>query len=138
MIESVFVDTSAWIAFLDASDKHHPKIANFIKSSVGKRCLVTSDYVVYETLTYLNCSLKAYKLAKDFYAKVQSASGVEIVLVTKQMCDKALAEFFFKFTDKQLSVVDATSFLIMKKLNLKVALTLDRHYEQVGFAFASS
>jgi predicted nucleic acid-binding protein len=35
--------------------------------------------------------------------------------------------------DKQWSLVDATSFLIMSSLEITSALTNDRHFEQAGF-----
>ena len=132
-MKKVFVDTSGWIAFLDAGDANHQKVSNFVRSAVGKIRLITTNFVVYETLTYLNCSLKNLELAKEFYNQIRIAPGLEIVSIPTQAAEKSLEEFFFKFLDKHLSVVDATSFFLMKQLDLKQALSLDNHYSQVGF-----
>ena len=35
--------------------------------------------------------------------------------------------------DKAWSLVDASSFVIMKQLGIQTALTTDRHFEQAGF-----
>ncbi len=35
--------------------------------------------------------------------------------------------------DKAWSLVDCTSFVIMQQLNIQIALTTDRHFEQAGF-----
>jgi predicted nucleic acid-binding protein len=132
-LKKVFVDTSGWIAFIDAGDADHLKVREFLQSAIGKFRLVTTDFVVYETLTYLNCSLKNSRLAKDFYVKAKNTMGLEVIAISRQIAEKSLEEFFFKFGDKFLSVVDATSFLTMKQLELSLALSLDEHYIQAGF-----
>lgn len=129
----VFVDTSAWIAFLDAGDSAHDQVARFLKAAVGKCRLFTTDYVVFETLTYLNCSLKNHRLAADFYEGCKDTSGLEIVRVPPEGAEAALAEFFFKFDDQSISVVDAVSFYIMKQLGLEHALAIDNHFNMAGF-----
>ena len=129
----VFVDTSAWIAFLDAGDTAHSGVSRFFKTAVGKTRLLTTDYVVFETLTYLNCSLKNHRLAATFYATCKNASGLEIVPVSSESADAALTEFFFKFTDQSISVVDAVSFYIMKQFGLELALAIDDHFRAAGF-----
>jgi len=131
--DRVFVDTGAWIAFLDAGDEHHKPVAEFFRKSAGELSLVTTDAVVFETLTYLNCSLKSHRLAVDFYRSVKAASGMDVISPGSDLFEQALEEYFFKFDDKRFSVVDAVSFLVMNRLGLHRALTLDRHFQEVGF-----
>lgn len=132
-IERIFVDTSAWIAYLDAGDGAHKAVEKYLRSAVGAARLITSDFVIFETLTYLNCSLKNHKLAGDFYESVQQASGLDIAVADSGMVDAALKEFFFQLEDQPISVVDAVSFYIMKKLGLELALALDKHFIVAGF-----
>lgn len=40
---------------------------------------------------------------------------------------------FFAATNKEFSFVDATSFAVMRRLNIDVAFTLDLHFVQFGF-----
>ncbi len=131
--DKVFIDTSAWIAFLDASDRAHKGVARFFRDAVGKTALLTTDYVVHETLAYLNCSLKNHGLAAAFYAGCQNTAGLEIVAVPAETTEAALNEFFFKFTDQSISVVDAVSFYIMKRLGIDRALAVDNHFIMAGF-----
>lgn len=129
----VFVDTSAWIAFLDAGDTAHRGVSRFFKAAVGRTRLLTTDYVVFETLTYLNCSLKNQQMAVAFFESCKNASGLEIVPVSSESAEAALTEFFFKFTDQSISVVDAVSFYIMKQFGLEQALAIDNHFKTAGF-----
>jgi len=39
----------------------------------------------------------------------------------------------FRHRDKDYSFTDCTSFVVMKELRLKDALTTDRHFRQAGF-----
>jgi predicted nucleic acid-binding protein len=49
-----------------------------------------------------------------------------------QRCERARS-WFFRWSDKSFSFTDCTSFVVMKELRIRRALTLDRHFEQAGF-----
>ncbi len=40
---------------------------------------------------------------------------------------------FFRHRDKDYSFTDCSSFVVMRELRLKEALTTDRHFRQAGF-----
>jgi len=40
---------------------------------------------------------------------------------------------FFRHRDEDYSFTDCTSFVVMRDLRLKEALTTDRHFRQMGF-----
>ena len=40
---------------------------------------------------------------------------------------------FFDYRDKDFSFTDCTSFAVMRELRLTHALTVDRHFRQMGF-----
>ena len=42
-------------------------------------------------------------------------------------------DIFFRYRDKSYSFTDCTSFVVMRELKLKDALTTDRHFRQMGF-----
>lgn len=55
----VFIDTAAWVAFIDKNDQFHHEAAHHFKSIFLKKDLLyTSNLVIYETLTLL-----AYKVS---------------------------------------------------------------------------
>ncbi len=58
--------------------------------------------------------------------------AIEIVRVTEG--DEAAArEILLRHDDKAYSYTDATSFAVMTRLGVRLALAFDRHFEQYGF-----
>jgi uncharacterized protein len=47
--------------------------------------------------------------------------------------DAASREYLSSRPDKDYSLVDCSSFVIMERMGLTEALTNDRHFEQAGF-----
>jgi predicted nucleic acid-binding protein len=52
--------------------------------------------------------------------------------VTATRADKA-RDFFFRYRDKEFSFTDCASFVVMRELKLREALTTDHHFAQAGF-----
>jgi predicted nucleic acid-binding protein len=48
------------------------------------------------------------------------------------MLDEAL-DLYHRYQDKDWTLTDSTSFLIMRERGITEALTADRHFEQPGF-----
>ena len=46
--------------------------------------------------------------------------------------DKARG-LFFRYRDKEFSFTDCTSFVVMRELKLREALTTDHHFAQISF-----
>lgn len=66
--------------------------------------------------------------------------GIESTALTRlrwEWIDPERAEraraWFFRWTDKDFSFTDCTSFAVMRELRLKSALTTDGHFRQAGF-----
>ena len=77
----VFVDTSAWAAYYDPSDRWHAAARDAIRRSVHARVtFVTTDYVLDETLTLLLMHA-GRPAAIQFGESVQQSRNVERVHV---------------------------------------------------------
>ncbi|WP_286186696.1 hypothetical protein [Geitlerinema sp. P-1104] len=57
---------------------------------------------------------------------------MQLVRVNQQI-ENAAWELLKKRLDKNWSLVDATSFIIMQQLEITNALTSDHHFDQAGF-----
>jgi predicted nucleic acid-binding protein len=57
---------------------------------------------------------------------------VTIVPPTKQLFDQGI-DLYDSRPDKEWSLTDCISFVVMQQLQLSEALTGDRHFEQAGF-----
>ena len=93
--------------------------------------LVTTDYVVDETLTLLRARM-GLEAAARWWAQVDTSSRVQWEWMNPDRTAKARA-WFFDWPDKQFSFTDCTSFVVMRELRIRRALTTDRHFLQAGF-----
>ena len=127
-----FVDSVGWIAILNADDELHGKADSEYKKLMksGVR-FVTSTAVLNEVANAL--SKPKYRGAVvEFYKKLQKSQRVEIVLVDENLWSCGW-ELYEKRSDKEWSLTDCISIVIMQERGLKEALTNDRHFEQAGF-----
>ncbi len=126
------MDTAGWIACADATDpSHHPTAAARNRWLEGGGLLVTTDYVVDETLTFLRRRL-GLDAAEAWWREVDGSPRVRWEFINLARADKA-RELFFRYRDKEFSFTDCTSFVVMRELKLREALTTDRHFAQAGF-----
>ena len=131
MKERVFVDSSFWIALLDSKDSHFESAKEIFAKLCGKYEAVSSEFVVFETITYLNCSLKQHDLAVRFLESIHS-SGMVIMPIDSNVRDNAMA-IFKQYTDKPFSFTDCTSFELMRREDIQLCAGFDKHFQQMGF-----
>jgi uncharacterized protein len=132
---TLFVDTSGFKAFYDEEDEHHAKARALMETVVSKqtsvRGLVTSDYILDETLTLIRFA-HSHSKAVEFANAVTSSKATRLVHVDQENFAKAL-ELFSNTSDKPWSFTDCVSFTLMRSLNLTAAFTFDPHFRQAGF-----
>ena len=128
----LFVDTAGWVAAADAADPHGNAMRqardHWLKQEGG---LLTTDYVCCETLTVLRFRL-GLNVAEAWWKQIETSVRLRIEHIDSIRADKARA-IFFRYADKELSFTDCTSFVVMRELRAVKALTLDRHFQQMGF-----
>ena len=116
---SLFVDTSVWYAAADRSDASNSRAKALL--SHGKP-LVTSDHVLVETWTLIRHRMGRHS-AERFWEGLRS--GVATV-ETVGPADLELAwEIGRSYRDQDFSIVDRTSFAVMRRLGIERAASLD-------------
>lgn len=133
--ERVFVDTGAWIALAIVRDSMHER-ARAIWTSLGEAGArpVVSVPVVLETFTYLQRKV-AHELAERWWRSLEHVTFLERVECSS--ADLAAAMKYFARKDlHKLSLVDATSFVLMRKHKLRVAFSFDTHFAAAGYRLA--
>lgn len=128
-MESIFIDTSAWYAFLNENDSDHEAVRKVFEETTAD--LVTSNFVIVEILNLL-VARRQKRFALEFGKKVWHQSDPLIHTVSPNDEDEAW-KMFQKYRDKDYSFTDCTSFVVMKRLKIQTALTLDSDFSQVGF-----
>lgn len=131
-MKALFVDTAGWMACADAADPAHgPARAARDGALEAGRLLVTTDYVIDETLTLLRMRL-GIGATEAWWAQVEGSPRVRHETIDALRAEKARGAMF-RHRDKDHSFTDCTSFVVMRELRLKEALTTDRHFRQMGF-----
>jgi len=131
MKEAVIVDTGYWIALFDSRDTNHAVAKSNSKTLLQNYRLYLTDFIIFETITYLNCSIERHDLALRFLEKVKEPM-LTIVPVDEDVKKEAL-ELFKKYSDKSLSVTDCASFVIMKEKGVQQYAGFDDHFKQMGY-----
>jgi hypothetical protein len=131
-MNAVFVDTGGWMACADRADPAHGACTTARDAALeAGRLLVTTDFVVDETLTLIRFRL-GLAAANAWWQQVDGSARLRWERVEAARFERARG-LFFQFRDKDLSFTDCTSVAVMRELKLKIVLTTDRHFQQVGF-----
>lgn len=129
---TLFVDTSAWVALFDRTDKYHAVASEAFSSLRSSQLLlVTSDYVIDETLTLLRYRCN-HAVAVAFGKWVQTSEIVEIAPINPDLWQAAW-RLFEQYDDKAWAFTDCTSFALMRQAELTDAFAFDHHFKQAGF-----
>src|SRR3990172_5761691 len=127
--EQILVDTAYVLALVNERDQYHDRAQELADLFEGHDLLIT-DAVLLEIGNALARGFKeqAIEIITYFF----ESEEVEIFRHSSQIFDKAFA-LYKKYADKEWSLVDCISFIVMRERGIKQALTFDRHFEQAGF-----
>ncbi|HTB85576.1 MAG TPA: PIN domain-containing protein [Candidatus Sulfotelmatobacter sp.] len=126
----VFADAFYFVARLNRRDQHHARVLKFSREFRAR--LLTSDWVLMEVADALAESESRARV-RDFILHLRESAACEIVPATRELFDRAL-ELYRQHADKEWTLTDCVSFVIMRERKVREALTGDRHFEQAGFA----
>lgn len=133
----VFVDTSAWFALYSKGDEAHSRASRFWKELRRKSArLLTTEHVFSESITLMRAR-KGYLAACRLGNFILNSRIVEIADVPAQTRGRAW-EVFIKYSDKDFSFTDCTSFVVMRELGITDAFAFDDHFAQMGFTLRPS
>jgi uncharacterized protein len=131
--DAVFVDTSGWIAVLNADDALYERAcARLSDLGAEGRPLVTTDWVLAETGNGLARPAARSRLAGATERFLNSAN-CRLVWVDQALFGRAL-RLYSQVTDKWWGLVDCASFVVMRDEKIVDTFTSDRHFAQAGFS----
>lgn len=127
---SLFVDTSAILAIIDADQPRHRDVVEAFDLAIDTSdSLFTSNYVLVETFALVQRCLglaASRDLAASFVPLLNTLWVDESIHQTALSALLAVGR-------RSLSLVDCTSFELMRRHGLTQALALDRDFQQQGF-----
>ncbi len=132
-MERVFIDTSAFYALMDKSDRFHADSAKTLKFLLNNEFeLITTNYVVLETVALLQNRI-GFEPARLW---VQRMLKIIDVYFIDQALQESAFDLWVGLGSRKVSLVDCTSFVFMRKKGLEIAFTYDNHFKEQGFEIA--
>lgn len=129
-MKRVFADTVYYLALLNPRDQYAEVAALFTAGFSG--AFVTSAWVLTEVANSLARGADR-ALFVELYRDLADDRRVTIVPPALDLFEEGI-EFYASRPDKEWSLIDCISFIIMREHGLTAALTADRHFEQAGFS----
>jgi len=125
----LFADTYFFYAFLNADDLAHGKA--IAVSEIGTVNLLTTEWVLTELADGLARVGDRQKFI-EFHQELRDDSRVTILSSDGRLFLDGV-NLYASRLDKEWTLTDCISFVVMRREELTEALTGDRHFEQAGF-----
>ncbi len=125
----VLVDTSAMAALANRHDDNHQHARAIWRRMQRERCRpFTTNVLIIETHTLL--LIRSHHTVARAWLTAQPFPET---WVTEQEY-AAAGQLITEYDDKDFSLADATSFVVMERLHTRWAFTFDEHFAQYGFS----
>jgi len=126
----VFADTYYYLALLNRKDSAH---ARAMGASLSLRSpTVTTAWILTELADAMAEGQWRQEAAK-FVRRLQANPQVRVIPPAGELFEQGL-QLYENRPDKDWSLTDCISFVVMRQEGLADALTGDRHFEQAGFS----
>jgi predicted nucleic acid-binding protein len=124
-----FADTFVFLAMINPRDRHHEPAVRLLSSL--RQPLVTTSFVLTELADGLSHNTtRATFVALE--AMLRGDCRMTILPPAEPLFDAAL-DLYRSRPDKDWSLTDCASFVVMRERGIAEALTGDHHFEQAGF-----
>src|SRR4051812_20251746 len=128
---AVFIDSSAFFAMIYSRDEKHPAAAQIAQRLEEQQWqLVTSNFVRAEAHALI-LNKGNHRAADRFLKSLAEQTPVQTIRVTEEDEQQALA-IVAKYQDKEFTLTDATSFVMMDRLGITNSFTFDDDFRQYG------
>jgi len=129
MNDRLFLDTSGLLCIHDEKDFRN---ARAIEIFTGAKLLLTTNYVLAEFVPLSYSRGKHRRETLSFINDFLEVPRLELIWVDAALHNQAM-ELLTNRLDKNYSLCDAASFILMRERKVIEALTTDKHFEQEGF-----
>ncbi len=131
----IYVDTSAFFALIDRSDKHHKQASVMWPALLDENItIITSNYVVSETVELLQSKI-GFEAARLWYKDILGV--MEVWWVDANVHDRAY-DLWLNLGRRQLSFFDCVSFVTMHYHQIEKAFCFKPHFVDYGFDLLSA
>lgn len=132
-MEKIFLDTSFLFAYYNADDEDHKIALDIAGDAINYKIVIISDYIFDELITLLLNRIsksKAIEVCDNLLNDIKSGD-ITLIRVSDKIFEDAI-RIFIRFSDKEWSFTDCTSYVIIKNANIAKAVSFDEHFRQFG------
>ncbi len=130
--EKVFADTAAFTGVLVRKDENHQSAIEIMADLRAKSTRIfTTEAVLFELANALS-PIEFRERVVSFIDTLRGLSSIEIVPTNGELFENALL-LYRERPDKEWSLTDCASFVVMRVRGINVAYTSDKHFEQASF-----
>ena len=132
MKKRAFIDTSFVVAALSVSDSFHALAIKQSEDLFSNYEVWITDAILFEvgnTFSKVN-----RKLGAGFIESCYEESDTFLIHTDPDLLSKAIS-MFTQYLDKNWSLTDCLSFIVMKENDISIAYSSDHHFEQAGFQY---
>jgi uncharacterized protein len=128
-MKRVFADAFFFFALLSERDRAHADAVAFLAKLQGE--LLTTEWVLIEVADGISSEASRASFV-TFHETVRNDPSIQIVPASAQSFAEGL-DLYSSRLDKDWSLTDCISFVLMEREGISDALTADRHFRQAGF-----
>ncbi len=128
-MKRVFADSYYFFALINRNEPRHSEAVAFSSSFRGE--ILLTSWIITELADGL-CRGPARQTFVGLYHDLQSRRGIVIVPPSEALQAEGM-QLYSQRLDKDWSLTDCISFVVMQREGIAEALTGDRHFEQAGF-----
>ncbi len=128
-MKTVFADTSFYLAAANPGDEAHEESASYARGYTG--AIVTTEYVLVEVANRLSRSGDR-EVFIGLLDDLEQDRGSRVIPASTELFRHGIGLYRSR-PDKEWSLTDCISFVVMEENGLREALTTDHHFEQAGF-----
>ncbi|MEO6294495.1 MAG: PIN domain-containing protein [Candidatus Limnocylindria bacterium] len=126
----IFVDTSFWVALRNRRDGHHADARTLFRMNATTP-LISTNHVRGETWTFLR-RRAGHASAAQFLDFSEEAVRLHVEHVDEATEEEAIG-WLRRHDEREYSFVDATSFAMMRRLDVGEAFAFDGDFAAAGF-----
>lgn len=128
-MRTIFADTFYFLAQLNPRDEAHQKTTEFTAAYAGR--FVTTDWILVELADAFSHPSNRARFV-NFYRQLPTLPDMAIIAADRRTLQQSF-DLYEQRLDKEWSLTDCISFVLMQREGITEALTGDHHFEQAGF-----
>ena len=130
----VLVDSGAWLAIADRDDPKHRTALDFYRGLKPGSRLVTTDYVLSETYTWLRYRVghRAALAVHGLVVASEQVGTLRVEWIDPERHDSGW-RIFQRYADQVLSFADCTSAVVAREIGADYVFSFDSDFSKLGF-----